>query len=48
MLEHVEVIDECDTLGQKLDVGNAIHKVRRAVASETSILSPSEILNLST
>ena len=28
MLEQVAVIDECDTLGQKLDPGNAIHKVR--------------------
>ncbi|KAL8707336.1 MAG: hypothetical protein Q9225_007773, partial [Loekoesia sp. 1 TL-2023] len=26
MLEHVAIIDECDTLGQKLDAGNAIHK----------------------
>ena len=31
MLEHVAIIDECDTLGQKLDAGNAIHKVRYGV-----------------
>ncbi|KAL8901698.1 MAG: hypothetical protein Q9207_005067 [Kuettlingeria erythrocarpa] len=26
MLEHVAIIDECDTLGQKLDAGNSVHK----------------------
>lgn len=31
MLEHVAIIDECDTLGQKLDAGNAIHKVRHGI-----------------
>ncbi|KAL8906672.1 MAG: hypothetical protein Q9171_006175 [Xanthocarpia ochracea] len=27
MLDHVAIIDECDILGQKLDAGNAIHKI---------------------
>lgn len=27
MLQHVQIIDECDILGQKLDAGNGIHKV---------------------
>jgi hypothetical protein len=31
MLEHIAIIDECDTLGQKLDAGNAIHKVCHCV-----------------
>ncbi|KAK5275325.1 hypothetical protein LTR40_013216, partial [Exophiala xenobiotica] len=26
MLEHVAIIDDCDTLGQKLDAENGIHK----------------------
>ena len=29
MLEHMAIIDECDILGQKLEAGNKIHKVRR-------------------
>lgn len=29
MLKRVAIIDECDILGQKLDPGNAIHKVYR-------------------
>ncbi|OCK74793.1 hypothetical protein K432DRAFT_397804 [Lepidopterella palustris CBS 459.81] len=36
MLEHVAVIDDCDTLGQKLDAENGIHKLSQRVPTIVS------------
>lgn len=40
MLEQVAIIDECDTLGQKLDTGNAIHKVHYDVPVDLVVAFP--------
>ena len=40
MLEHVAIIDDCDTLGQKLDAENGIHKVRQYLYITLDVISP--------
>lgn len=40
MLEHVAIIDECDTLGQKLDAGSNIYKVRHGFSVSLDVTFP--------